>query len=117
MSTKDYMLFLNVAGSVCSILALMLTISQNVTFALCVEALIAVVFFIATAGTLGALAYKLERVFIKENYWPFHLLFWLTFGLAIAFASLMVASAGFMFTAGFIHLGISAIHDFKAGNF
>ena len=29
----------------------------------------------------------------------------------------MVASAGFMFTEGFIHLGISAIHDFKAGNY
>ena len=54
MNTKDYLLFLNVAGSVCSILALMLTLSQNITFALCVEALIAVAFFIATAGTLGA---------------------------------------------------------------
>lgn len=117
MSAKDYLLFLNVAGSVCSILALLLTLSQNVTFALCVEALIAVAFFIATAGTLGALAYKLEKTFIKDDYWPYHWLFWLVFGMAIAFASLMVASAGFMFAAGFIHLGISAIHDFKAGNF
>lgn len=42
---KDYLSFLNVAGAVCSILALLLTLSQNVTIAFVIKALSISIFF------------------------------------------------------------------------
>lgn len=117
MTGKDYLAFLNLAGAVCSILALILTLSQNVTMAIVIESLVAVVFFIATAGTLGAFARKLEKWIIGTSYWPYHLLFWMILGMAIAFASLMIASIGYMLTAGFIHMFTGAIQDINHGNF
>lgn len=116
MTGKDYLTFLNIAGVVCSILALMLTLSQNVTMAIVVESLVAVVFFIATAGTLGAFAHKFEKWIIVTSYWPYHLLFWMAFGMAIAFASFIIASIGYMFTAGFIHMFTEAIRDINQGH-
>lgn len=117
MTGKDYLAFLNIAGAVCSILALMLTLSQNVTMAIVIESFIAVIFFIATVGTLGAFARKFEKWIIGTSYWPYHLLFWMILGMAIAFASLIIASIGYMFTAGFIHLFTGAIRDINQGHF
>ena len=67
MKGKDYLAFLNVAGAVSSILALVLTLSQNATIAFAIKALVSVVFFIATTGTLGAFAYSLNKKFIKSE--------------------------------------------------
>ena len=116
MTGKDYLAILNLAGAVSSILALMLTLSQNVTMAVVIESLIAVVFFIATAGTLGAFAHKIEK-HIKTSYWPYHLLFWMVFGMAIIFVSLMVASIGYMLTTAFIYMFTGAIQEINQGHF
>lgn len=115
MRGKDYISFLNVAGAVSSILALVLTLSQNVTIALVIKSLVAIVFFIATTGTLGALAHRLNKVFVTTDYWPCHLLYWLVLGMAIIFVSFIVSSIGYMLTAFLIDLFISFIDSINKG--
>ena len=116
MNGKDYVAILNVTGAVCSILALLLTLSQNVTFALVVEALISIAFFIGTAGVLGGYALKFNRwLYIK--YWYSHLLYWLVLGLGIVFLSSLVAAVGFMSTSAILNLGLDAIEGLKSGKF
>lgn len=44
MRGKEYISFINVAGAVSSILALVLTLSQNVTIAFVIKSLVAIVF-------------------------------------------------------------------------
>ena len=61
MTGKDYLAFFNIAGAMSSILALILTLSQNLTVAIVMESVVAVAFFIATVGTLGAFAFKFEK--------------------------------------------------------
>lgn len=116
MRGKDYVAFLNVAGAVCSILALLLTLSQNVTFALVVEALFAVAFFIGAAGLLGGYALKLNRWLYISN-WYTNMLYWLVLGLGIVFLSAIVASLGFMATRGLLDIGLDAIEGLKNGKF
>lgn len=115
MKGKDYLAFLNVAGAVSSILALVLTLSQNATIAFVIKALVSVVFFIATTGTIGAFAYNLNKKFIKSEYWPYHLLYWMILGMAIIFASLVIASFGYMLTSGFVQIFLGMINDIQAG--
>ena len=115
MKGKDYLAFLNVAGAVSSILALVLTLSQNATIAFVIKALVSVVFFIATTGTLGAFAYSLNKKFIKSEYWPYHLLYWMILGMAIIFASLVIASFGYMLTSGFVQIFLGMINNIQAG--
>lgn len=115
MSGKDYISFLNVAGAVSSILALVLTLSQNVTIAFVIKSLVAIVSFIATTGTLGALAHRLNKVLVTTDYWPYHLLYWLVLGMAIIFASLVISSIGYMLTTLLIDLFISFIDSINKG--
>lgn len=115
MKGKDYLSFLNVAGAVCSILALLLTLSQNVTIAFVIKALGAIVFFIATTGTLGALAYSLNKRSIKSEYWPYHLLYWMTLGMAIIFLSLVIASVSYMLTSALIQIFADLMNEIQAG--
>lgn len=114
MQGKDYISFLNVAGAVCSILALLLTLSQNVTIAFVIKSFVAIVFFIATTGTLGAVAHNLNKWLIKSEYWPYHLLYWLVFGMAIIFVSLMIASIGYLLSSGLVQIFTGFIHDIKS---
>ena len=115
MKGKDYLAFLNVAGAVSSILALLLTLSQNVTIALVIKALVSIVFFIAAAGTLGAFAYNINKRFIKSEYWPYHLLYWLILGMAIIFLSLLIATISYMLTAVLVQLFVDTIGDIQTG--
>lgn len=115
MRGKDYISFLNVAGAISSILALLLTLAQNVTIALVIKSLVSIVFFIATTGTLGAFADNLNKKYIKSDYWPFHLLYWLVLGMAILFTSLMIAAISYLLTSGLVQLFTGCINDFKAG--
>ena len=116
MKGKDYLAFLNVAGAVSSILALLLTLSMNVTIAFVIKALVSVVFFIATTGTLGNFAYNINKRFIKSDYWPYHLLYWMILGMAIIFISLIIASISYMLTTGLIQIFSSIIKDIQAGH-
>lgn len=116
MKGKDYLAFLNVAGAVCSILALVLTLSQNATVAFVIKALVSIVFFIATAGTLGAFAYSLNKKYIKSEYWPYHLLYWLTLGMAIIFASLVIASIGYILTEALVLIFAGVMKDIQIGH-
>lgn len=111
MRGKEYISFLNIAGAICSILALLLTLSRNVTIALVLKSLVAIVFFIATAGTLGNFAYSLNTKIIKTDYWPYHLLYWLVLGMAIIWMSYMISSLGYIFTSGLIQLFTGSIDD------
>lgn len=115
MKGKDYLAFLNVAGAVSSILALVLTLSQDATIAFVIKALVSVVFFIATTGTLGAFAYSLNKRFVKSEYWPYHLLYWMAMGMAIIFTSLVIASFGYMLTSGLVQIFSGIINDIQAG--
>lgn len=115
MKGKDYLAFLNVAGAVSSILALVLTLSQNATIAFVIKALVSVVFFIATTGTLGAFAYSLNKKIIKSEYWPYHLLYWMVMGMAIIFASLIIASIGYLLTAALVQIFAGMIKDVQVG--
>ena len=47
MQGKDYLSFLNIVGAVSSILALLLTLSQNDTFAIALKVFVAIVFFLS----------------------------------------------------------------------
>ena len=116
MKGKDYLAFLNVAGAVSSILALLLTLSQNVTIAFVIKALVSIVFFIATTGTFGAFAYNINKRFIKSEYWPYHLLYWMILGMAIVFFSLIIASISYMLTTGLIQIFLGMINDIQAGH-
>ena len=116
MKGKDYLALLNIAGAVCSILALLLTLSQNVTIAMVLKSLVAIVFFIATTGTLGAFAYNLNKRFIKSEYWPYHLLYWLVLGMAIIFASLLIAAISYMLTTALVDMFTSIIRSVQVGN-
>ena len=115
MKGKDYLAFLNIAGAVSSILALLVTLSQNVTIAMVLKSLVAIVFFIATTGTLGAFAYNLNKRSIKSEYWPYHLLYWLVLGMAIVFASLFVAAISFNTTKVLMDLFSDIIHSIQGG--
>lgn len=115
MKGKDYLAFLNLAGAVCSILALLLTLSQNVTIAIVLKSLVAIVFFIAMIGTLGAFAYNLRKRFIKSEYWPYHLLYWLVLGMAIIFASLFIAAISFNTTKVLMDLFADIIQSVQVG--
>lgn len=115
MKGKDYLAFLNLAGAVSSILALLLTLSQNVTFAIIIKSLVAIVFFIATAGTLGGFAYSLRKKIIKSDYWPYHLLYWLILGMSIIFIALLVAASSYLLTTGLIHMFTDVIDDINNG--
>ena len=115
MCGRDYISFLNVAGAISSILALLLTLSQNVTIALVIKSFVSIVFFIATTGTLGAFAYNLNKKFVKSSYWPYHLFYWLVLGMAILFVSLIIASIGYLLTTGLLQIFTSCINDIKAG--
>lgn len=115
MRGKDYISFLNVAGAVSSILALLLALSQNVTIALVIKSLVAIVFFIASTGTLGAFAHILNKKFIKKNYWPYHLFYWLVLGMAIIFISLIISAISYLLTSGLVQLFIGSIDDIRAG--
>lgn len=115
MRGKDYMSFLNVAGAVSSILALLLALSQNVTIALVIKSLVAIVFFIASTGTLGAFAHILNKKFIKIDYWPYHLFYWLVLGMAIIFISLIISAISYLLTSGLVQLFIGSIDDIRAG--
>ena len=116
MKGKDYLAFLNIAGAICSILALLLTLSQNVTIAMVLKSLIAIVFFIATTGTLGAFAYNLNKRFIKSEYWPYHMLYWLILGMTIIFASLFIAAISYNATTALMDMFTSIIHSVQVGN-
>lgn len=116
MKGKDYLAFLNIAGAICSILALLLTLSQNVTIAMVLKSLMAIVFFIATTGTLGAFAYNLNKRFIKSEYWPYHMLYWLILGMAIIFASLFIAAISYNATTALMDMFTSIIHSVQVGN-
>lgn len=116
MKGKNYLAFLNIAGAVCSILALLLTLSQNVTIAMVLKSLVAIVFFIATTGTLGAFAYNLNKWFIMSEYWPYHLLYWLVLGMAIIFTSLLIAVISYMLTTALIDMFADVIHCIQVGN-
>ena len=116
MKGKDYLSFLNIAGAVCSILALLLTLSQNVTIAMVLTSLVAIVFFIATTGTLGAFAYNLNRRFIKSEYWPYHLLYWLILGMAIVFVSMFIAAVSYNTTTALMDMFASIIQSVRVGN-
>ena len=102
-------------GGVCSILALLLTLSQNVTIAMVLKSLVAIVFFIATTGTLGAFAYNLNKRFIKSEYWPYHLLYWLVLGMAIVFASLFIAAISFNTTKVLMDMFSDVIQGVRFG--
>lgn len=115
MRGKDYISFLNVAGAVSSILALLLTLSQNVTIALVIKSLVAIVFFIASTGTLGAFAHNFNKKFIKTDYWPYHLFYWLVLGMAIIFISLIISAISYLLTSGLVQLFIGSIDDIGAG--
>ena len=117
MFEKKYMSFLNVAGAVSSILALIVTLSQNVTIALVLKSLVAIVFFIASTGTLGAIAHNLRKKFIKTDYWPYHLFYWLILGMAIIFVSFLISSLSYLLTAGLVQLFTGFIDDIKDGHF
>jgi len=117
MKGKDYLAFLNLAGAVSSILALLLTLSQNVTFAIVIKSLVAIVFFIATIGTLGRFAYLFNKEIIKSNYWPYHLLYWLIIGMLIIILALIVADLSYQLTTVLIGLFSSTIVDVKNVNF
>lgn len=117
MKGKDYLAFLNVAGAVCSILALLLTLSKNVTIALVLKSLVVIVFFIATAGTLAAFAYNLNKKYLKSDYWPYHLLYWLGLGMVILILSMMISGISYGVTT-LIFDFFSLIFDcIKDGNF
>lgn len=116
MRGKDYISFLNVAGAVSSILALLLTLSQNVTIAIVLKSLVAIVFFIASSGTLGAIAYNLNKNYIKTDYWPYHLFYWLVLGMAIIFVSLIISSISYLLMSGLIQLFTGFIDDIKTGH-
>ncbi len=115
MKSKEYLAFLNVAGAVSSILALLLTLSQNVTIAFMIKALVSIVFFIATTGTLGAFAYNLNKRFIKSEYWPYHLLYWMILGMTIIFFSLIIASVSYMLTTALVQIFAGMINDIQTG--
>ena len=115
MKGKDYLFFLNVAGAVSSILALLLTLSQNVTIAFVIKALVSIVFFIATTGTLGAFAYSINKRIIKSEYWPYHLLYWMILGMAIIFISLIISAISYLLTSGLVQLFIGSMDDIRAG--
>jgi hypothetical protein len=115
MKGKDYLVFINIAGAVCSILALFLTLSQNMTIAIVLKSLVAIVFFIATAGTIGAFAYSLNKKFIKSDYWPYHLLYWLIIGMTILFVSLFVAAVSYNTTTVLLEMFTSIIHSVQVG--
>lgn len=110
---KDYIAYVNIAGAVSSILALLLTLSQNVSFAFVIEALVAIAFFIATAGTLILLACRLKKWLKLDSKWPYVFLFWLIIGMGIAFAALIFAALGYFFTNSFVYLFSTAIQDIK----
>ena len=114
MRGKDYIAYVNIAGAVSSILALLLTLSQNDSFAFVLKLLVAIAFFIATAGTLGVFACRFKRWLITDPKWPYVFLFWLVIGMGIAFASLLFAVIGFFLMDTFIFLFSSAIHDIKS---
>lgn len=115
MKSIYYLDFLNIAGSVSSILALLLTLSQNVTIAVILKSLVAIVFFIATTGTLGYIAYNLNKRFIKSDYWSFHLLYWLVSVMLIIFISLFVAAISYNAATALIEMFTSIIHSIQAG--
>ncbi len=124
MNRKDYLSFLNVAGSVSSILALLLTLSTNVTFALGIEILVAIAFFIATSGVLGGYAYRLNKWLINSNKWMidgdnmcYHLLFWLVSGLLIICISAFFSAIGFYVTRSILDIGIEIIISLKTGEY
>lgn len=115
MKGKDCLFFLNVAGAVSSILALLLTLSQNVTIAMVLKSLVAIVFFIATTGTLGSFAYNLNKRFIKSEYWPYHLLYWLVLGMAIVYVSLFMAVISYNTTKALMDMFSDVIQSVQVG--
>lgn len=111
MQGRDYLSFLNMAGAVSSILALLLTLSQNATFSIALKVFVAIVFFVASAGVFGAGAYYLRRIWIKSTYWPFLLLFWLVSGMLICFISALVAAVSYFAVDSLIYLFKSAVEN------
>ncbi len=116
MKGKDYLAFLNLAGAVSSILALLLTLSQNVTFAIIIKSLVAILFFIATVGTLGGVAYSFSKKIVKSDYWPCHLSYWLFWGMIIVIIAFFVALFAYMISSWFVYLFNSAIDEIKNGD-
>ena len=110
---KDFLIFLNIAGAVSSILALMLTVAQNADLAFIIKALFSVLFFIAAFGTCLAIFKELCAKIIKRDYWPYYLLFWLVVGSLIIIISFIIASLGLLIITGFIQIGSGIVNDIK----
>ena len=110
---KDYISYINIGGAVSSILALLLTLSQNDSFAFVLKSLVAIAFFIATAGTLGMFSYRFRKWLIVVPKWPYVFLYWLVIGMGIAFVSLLFAVIGYFLINSFIYLFSTAIHDIQ----
>ena len=77
MQDKKYIEGLNIVGALCSILALMITLSRNPTFELVIEIFVVILFVIAVGGVLYRWADNIRRLWIKSSYWPYFLTFWL----------------------------------------
>lgn len=115
MNKREYLSYLNVAGAISSILALFLTISQNNSFAFIIKVLVAISFFVATAGTLAAWANWLRVRIIKEPKWSYNMLFWLLAAALIISVSFAVASVSFILTSGCFQLWRDMIQSIKSG--
>ena len=77
MQGNRYIEGLNIVGAVCSILALMITLSRNPTFELVIKIFFVILFVIAIGGVLYRWADNVRRLWIKSSYWPYSLTFWL----------------------------------------
>ncbi len=95
MQDNRYIEGLNIVGAVCSILALMITLSRNPTFELIIKIFFVILFIIAVGGVLYRWADNVRRLWIKSSYWPYSLTFWLVSFIIIVIILMFVGGTAY----------------------
>jgi len=118
MKSNNYLAYLNIAGALSSILALILTLAQNETVTNIIEYCVSVVFFVAVMGFLISLAKKLKMYlskFFSFDYWSINLLYKCVAGVIILFASFIGGVLGYLFSSWFFYMFNSFVESVKGG--
>lgn len=100
MNKSENFAILNIAGSVCSIVALLITLSGNFTLRNIVQIIFAVAAIVGVAGIVFGVAKFWWKKYIHVDYWSVKLLYWLVVIIIVALLS------------GIAGIGIYCIVDF-----
>lgn len=109
MNTKDNFAILNVAGSSCSIIALLLTLSGNLSLKNIVQVVFGVVSLIGMVGLILGIARFFWGKYIGFDIWYVKLLYWLFVFLMGAFLSGAVGIGVYFIVEFLLVMGKSAL--------